>query len=337
MLTVSTLDKYDTQGMYKIYDRWPELAEKFYGTDYDTVDFKGIDHIVFVGMGGSGVIGDTLSSILSKTRMHICVVKGYHLPSTIDSHTLVVATSVSGNTKETLTVIDNARKAGCKLAAFSSGGKLEEYCKKNRIEYRNIPMLNSPRASFPIYLYSILNVLGPIIPTKRSEILESISTLKKTHTQISSSNLNKTNPSIDLALWLSGIPLIYYPAGLQGVAIRFKNSLQENSKMHAFAEDVIEACHNGIVSWERPSNVQPILIQGKDDYVKTKNLWRVIKCYFDVNHIDYKEVHSVSGNILSKIINLVYLLDYTSIYYAVMKKIDPTPIKSIDFVKKRLR
>ncbi|MDE2588889.1 MAG: glucose-6-phosphate isomerase, partial [Patescibacteria group bacterium] len=120
------------------------------------------------------------------------------------------------------------------------------------------------------------------------------------------------------------------------VAIRFKNSLQENCKMHAFAEDVIEACHNGIVSWETHSSVQPILIEGKDDYVKTKNLWRVIKYYFDINHIDYKEIHSVSGSILSKIINLVYLLDYASIYYAIMKKIDPTPIKSIDFVKRQL-
>lgn len=322
--------------MYKVYDRWPELAEKFYGTDYDVADFKGINHIVFVGMGGSGVIGDTLSSILSKTRMHVCVVKGYHLPRTIDSHTLVVATSVSGDTKETLTVIDKAKKAGCKLVGFSSGGKLEEYCKKNRIEHRNIPMLNSPRASFPVYLYSILKVLGPVMPTKKSDIMESISSLKKTHRQISSSNLNKTNPSIELALWLSEIPLIYYPAGLQAVAIRFKNSLQENSKMHAFAEDVIEACHNGIVSWERPSNVQPILIQGKDDYVKTKNLWRVIKCYFDINHIDYKEIHSVSGSIFSKIINLVYLLDYASIYHAILKRTDPTPTNSIDFIKKKL-
>lgn len=336
MITRAILEKYDRRGMHKVYDRWPEIAKEFYSTDYDKVDFKGINHIVFVGMGGSGVIGDTLSSILSKTRMHICVVKGYHLPSTVDSHTLVVTTSVSGNTQETLAVIEKAKKAGCKLVAFSSGGKLEEYCKKHRVEHRSIPMLNSPRASFPAYLYSILNVLGPVIPTKRSDILESISSLKKTHEQISSSNLNKTNPSIDLALWLSETPLIYYPVGLQAVAIRFKNSLQENSKMHAFAEDVIEACHNGIVSWERPSKIRPVLIQGKDDYFKTKELWKVIKEYFKTNKIDYREVYSIEGSILSKIMNLVYLLDYASIYRAIMGGIDPTPVKSIEFVKERL-
>lgn len=322
--------------MHKVYDNWPELAEESYKKNLDKIDFKGINHIVFVGMGGSGVIGDALSSILSKTSIHICVVKGYHLPNTVDSRTLVVATSVSGNTHETLTVTDKAKKAGCKLAAFSSGGKLEEYCKKNRVEHRSISMLNSPRASLPVYLYSILNVLGPVIPTKRSDIMESISSLKKTHKQISSSNLNKNNPSIDLALWLSGPPLIYYPVGLQAIAIRFKNSLQENSKMHAFAEDVIEACHNGIVSWERPSKIRPVLIQGRDDYIKTKELWKVVKEYFKTNKINYREVYSTEGSILSKIMNLVYLLDYASIYRAIMEGVDPTPVKSIDFVKKRL-
>ena len=336
MLDISALNKYDKSGMSKIYDRWPDLAEEFYDSDCGKVEYKGINHIVFVGMGGSGVIGDILSSIISKTTTHLCVVKGYHLPATVDSRTLVVTTSVSGNTLETLTVIDKAKKTGCNITAFSSGGKLEEYCKKNRIEHRNIPMLNSPRASLPAYLYSILNVLGPLIPTKRSDIMESISSLKKIRAQISSYNLNKTNPSIDLASWLSETALIYYPAGLQAAAIRFKNSLQENSKMHAFAEDIIEACHNGIVSWERPSKIRPVLIQGRDDYIKTKELWKVVKEYFKINKIDYKEVNSTEGSILSKIMNLIYLLDYASIYSAIIRGIDPTPVKSIDFIKERL-
>lgn len=130
--------------------------------------------------------------------------------------------------------------------------------------------------------------------------------------------------------------MIYYPAGLHATAIRFKNSLQENAKIHAITEDVIEAHHNGIVSWETRSNVQPILIQGHDNYIKTKQLWKVVKQYFDLNNIGFREIHSVKGNILSKIINLMYLLDYISIYHAVIKKSDPTPIKSIEFIKNKL-
>ena len=102
------------------------------------------------------------------------------------------------------------------------------------------------------------------------------------------------------------------------------------------AENVIEACHNGIVSWEKPSHVQPILLEGVDDYTKTKERWRILKDYFVENNIDYKEVLSVKGNILSKLINLIYFLDYSTIYRAILSETDPSPVKSIDFVKHRL-
>ena len=130
--------------------------------------------------------------------------------------------------------------------------------------------------------------------------------------------------------------MIYYPWGLEAAAIRFKNSLQENAKLHAITENVIEACHNGIVAWEKPSNIKPILIEGHDDYVRTKERWTILKGYFDSKNIDYKEVISIRGSILSKLINLIYLLDFCSIYYAILSKIDPTPVDSINFVKSRL-
>jgi len=141
---------------------------------------------------------------------------------------------------------------------------------------------------------------------------------------------------LNLAEWINGIPLIYYPWGFQAAAIRFKSSLQENAKTHAIAEDVIEACHNSIVSWERKSEVKPILIEGQDDYITTKERWSILKEYFEKNNIDYREILSVKGSILSKLINLAYHLDFTATYLAVLSGVDPSPIKSIDFVKSRL-
>lgn len=322
--------------MYKVYDCWPKLAKEYYYKKYPRIDYKNIDHIIFTGMGGSGAIGDVLSAILSKTKIHHSVVKGYHLPKTADSNTLVIATSASGNTLETLTVLKKSKAAKCKMICFSSGGKIRDYCKKNKIQFIEVPVLNSPRASFPIYLYSILNVFEGLIPIKHKDILESINVLEKTRKQITSAS-KKNNPAQELAKWISGIPMIYYPAGLQACAIRFKNSLQENAKIHVATEDIIETCHNGIVSWETKSNVQPILIQGRDDYVKTKCLWKIIKEYFVSNKINFMEIHSVRGGILSKTVNLIYMLDYASIYLAILRGIDPSPIKSIEFVKKRMK
>lgn len=322
--------------MYKVYDTWPQIARESYQSNHDSIDFGGIDHIVFAGMGGSGAIGDIFSAILSKTKVHVCVVKGYVLPKTVDSNTLVVTTSISGDTAETLSVLESAKKLGTKLIAFSSGGKMEKYCGTNDIQYRKIPQMHSPRASFPVFLYSILKILEYVIPVQKQDITESINQLGSMQKQISSSNLDGTNPSLDLAEWLSGIPMIYYPWGLQAAAIRFKNSLQENAKIHAMAEDVIEACHNGIVSWEKSSDIKPVLIQGEDDYIKTKERWGILKEYLETNKIDYREISSVKGGILSKLINFIYLLDYASIYHAVMSGVDPSPLSSIDYVKKRL-
>jgi len=336
MLNISTMNKIDTSGMYKIYDEWPELARNSYNKKSVVVDYQNIDHIVFAGMGGSGAIGDLFSAILSKTNIHVSLVKGYVLPRTVDSKTLVVAVSVSGNTTETINVLNSTKKLDCNVVAFSSGGKMERICKKNNIQFQNIDFIHSPRSSFINYVYSILSTLDSIIPIKKHDVLESIKELTKISRRINSSNLTSQNPSLFLARWISGIPLMYYPWGLQAAAIRFKSSLQENAKSHAIIEDVIEASHNGVVAWEHPSNVCPILLQGQDDYSKTKERWMILKEYFDVHNIDYLEIKSVKGNILAKLMCLIYLLDYSTIYYAILKKIDPTPVNSIEFIKKRL-
>jgi len=267
-MDLATLKKYDPSGMHKIYDSWPELAQESYESKIDAVDFKGIDHMVFAGMGGSGAIGDVFSSILSKTNVHVSVVKGYVLPKTVDSNTLVVTTSISGNTPETLSILESGKKIGCKIIAFSSGGKMQEYCENNTIEYRKIPQFHSPRSSFSGFLYSMLKVLEPLIPVKK--------------------------------------------------------------------EDVVEACHNNIVPWEKWSNATPILIEGNDDHIKTKERWKILKDYFEINKIDYREVFSGKGAILSKLIKLVYLLDYATIYLAIISRSDPSPVRSLDFVKYRL-
>jgi len=336
-MKISDIQRYDTKKMYETYEKWPEIAqENYFAGDLQKTQFKNIDHIVFAGVGGSGTIGDVISSILSKNDIHVNVVKGYLLPKTVDHNTLIVTTSVSGNSKEAITVLQNSKKSKGKFLAFSSGGKIKKYSIKNKIPYCEIPEIHSPRASFSCYLYSILNVLEDVIPLKKQDVKESISLLMKSRKEISSTNLTNSNPALSLAKWISGFPIIYYPWGLHSAAIRFKNSLQENAKMHVFAEDVIESSHNGIVAWEKRSKIKPILIIGKDDYVKTKERWKVVKEFFKINKIQYKEVNSPSGSILTKLVNLIYLLDYSSIYSAVLSKTDPTPVRPIEFIKSRI-
>jgi len=335
-MEISDLREIDKKRMFETYDKWPEIARKSFENEFDKFDVKEIDHVVFAGMGGSGSIGDVIGSILSKEDIHISNVKGYSLPKTVDSKTLVIATSVSGNTSEILSILESLKDTSIKLLGFSSGGLMEEYCTKNRICFQKIPMYHSPRASFPSFLYSILNILGPILPIKENDIDDSISSLEKTKQNVFSENLSENNRAINLAEFIKDVICIYYPAGLQSAAIRYKNSLQENTKIHVIAEDVLESCHNGVVAWEKESHVKPILIQGKDDHFKTKERWTILKELLDSKEIKYESVESIKGNILSKITNLIYLLDYSSIYASVLRKTDPSPVESIDFIKKRL-
>ena len=335
-MNIQTLDKIDKQKMYKVYDKWPEIAKKSFELQKDTENFENIEHIVFGGMGGSGAIGDMFESILSKTKIHVNVVKGYVLPETVNSNTLVIIVSVSGNTIETISLLKSAKKIGTKIIAFSSGGKIQEYCIKNDIKYILVPKFHSPRATFPSFLYTMLKVLYKTLKIKEDNIRDSIKKLEILQKKINSLNLTESNASLNLAKSIKLIPIIYYPFGLQSASIRFKNSLQENAKMHAACEDIIEASHNGIVSWEKKSDVMPILIRGSEDHIKTKERYEILKEFFIKKKIKYEEVISGEGNILSKLITLIYLLDYATIYKAVIDNIDPSPVNAIDFIKNEL-
>ena len=336
MIDYNTLKKVDSEKMHEIYDKWPEIAFESYKNNTELVKYPKTSHFVFAGMGGSGAISDIFSAILSKTETHVTIVKGHHLPKTVNSDSIVIISSVSGDTSETISILRKAIEIGAKTIAFSDGGKIKQICDENNIPHRNIKKYHSPRASFTVFLYSMLAILRPILPIKESDILESIESLKSIGEKINSKNISETNPALEIAEWIEHTPVIYYPWGLQSAAIRFKNSLQENCKIHVIAEDVIEACHNGIVSWEKPSTFQPILIRGTDDFQKTAQLWKIVRQFFDSKKIYYKEIMSEKGNILTKLISMIYLLDYSSIYLSVKLGIDPTPVKAIDFIKKNL-
>ena len=335
-MKIEELKKWDKSEMYRIYDMWPEIARESYEDSLPKLDVSDIDHIVFAGMGGSGSVGDTISAILSKKDIHVSIVKGYTLPKTVDSKTIVITTSISGNTDETLEILKTANKSKAKVIGFASGGKMEAYCKNEDITFQQIPMIHSPRASFARFLYSILNVLEQILPIEKKEVLESITTLQDIQKEIFSGNLTSSNRALNLAEFTNDVTAIYYPRGFQSIAIRYKNCLQENSKIHAMTEDVIETCHNGIVSWEKQSVVKPVLIQGKNDHEKTIERWRILEEFFKEKQINYKKIFSIEGNILSKIVNLIYLLDYSTIYSAVLTNIDPSSIEPIKYVKSKL-
>ena len=132
--------------MYEIYNKWPQIAKESSNENFQKIDFKSIVHIGFAGMGGSGSVGDVIGAILSKKDIHVTNVKGYLLPKTVDENTLVIATSVSGNSIEVLEILKHVKKMSTKVVGFSSGGKMENLCINNNIYYQK-----------PIHLINIIH------------------------------------------------------------------------------------------------------------------------------------------------------------------------------------
>ena len=120
---------------------------------------------------------------------------------------------------------------------------------------------------------------------------------------------------------------------LIGVLLKIGGGKTETA---TFIEDVVEATHNGIVAWEKNTGIQPILLKGKDDYIKTKELWNIIEEFFQSKNIDFQKITTVEGNIITKLIDLIYFFDYSSLYSAVLSEVDPSPVDSINFVKNKI-
>ena len=198
-MEIKDIQRIDKDRMYEYYDKWPDFARQSYKKEssdpkFSDPEFSNIDHIVFGGMGGSGTIGDIISSILSKKDIHVSVIKGYLLPKTVDENTVIVLTSISGNTDETISLLNDALKTKAKIIVFSSGGKIQGISEKNNVSYYKIGKNHSPRVSLLGFLYSILKILKQILPIDESEITESLEKLEDYRKKISSLNLTDSNP-----------------------------------------------------------------------------------------------------------------------------------------------
>ena len=125
-MELNDLEKIDKNCMFKTYDNWPDIARESFEKKFDKLDVTYIDHIVFAGMGGSGSLGDVISAILSKKDIHVSNIKGYLHPKTVDSKSLIIATSASGNTEETISCFNAALLKSKKIISICTGGELQK-------------------------------------------------------------------------------------------------------------------------------------------------------------------------------------------------------------------
>lgn len=342
MLTQEEVEAIDVSGLYKDYEEWPKHCEDANNLPVEIPDISGVDQIIYVGMGGSAASGDLLRDWLTPIiNLPFTVIKDYNLPRSAGKNTLVIAVSCSGDTEETLSAASQAHERGCRIAAVSSGGRLEQFCRKNSIPFTKTKKLRVPRSSLPNLFYPAANILkeAGLIKTVANHIPTSISTIKQLYSEVKVTN-SVGNPSKDLAAKIADtFPIIYCSAVNEGATDRFRASLNENAKIQAHVAVIPELCHNEVEGWTKrtPRVCLPVYIRSKEEVPENAARFEAVKEMIEAAGFKVHEVWESGNDRLSRIMRSVYLLDYTSVYTAALRSTNPIGTPNIDAMKRRLR
>ena len=341
------IDIIDKDNMFKSISDFPDniidainIGEK--------IDFKNnysqINKIIISGMGGSAIGGDIVYALI-KNEMNIpyFVQRGYDIPKWVDSSTLVICSSYSGNTEETLTVFRKAVSAGAKVIGITTGGTLHQECKKNNFDYVQIPSGLQPRAalafSFVPLLFLLLNL--DKISDKFISTLKSSSSSLEEKKNIYSKKIDD-NPTWDLAKKIyNTLPIIYADSDqLKSVALRIKGQICENGKILCYHNIFPEMNHNEIVGWENNSeflkNISIIWLSDNENY--KRNLLRQVESNKIISNLSRNEffIKMDGKSKIERNLKLIHFGDWLSFWCAILHKTDPTPVLKIDQLKSKL-
>ncbi len=307
-------------------------------------EFKKVKKIIISGLGGSAIGGDLLRSYLNyEIKVPVYINRNYFLPAFAGEDTLVIISSYSGNTEESLSSYEDARKKNCMIACISSGGNLGMLAERNGNLLVKVPGGYQPRCalgySFIPMLFIIQNL--ELIIDKTSELVNLVDAIASKSRMYSDLKEND-NPALTIAKRLQGkIPVIYSSNDLLDIVnLRWRCQINENAKMLAYGNLLPEMNHNEIVGWEiNPEilkNLAVIFLVDNEDFERVKKREEITKELVKQFAGLIFEISSECNTRLERIIDLVYLGDWVSFYLAVLNKVDPTPIEKINILKTKL-
>lgn len=331
----------DQKLLHTIYEKWPEHFRNAARISCETdKDPEYYNSVFFCGMGGSATSCDILNDLMQYYGgVFSAVVRGNNLPQTVNSHSLVIINSVSGNTEEALAMVDRASDKKAEVICISSGGKLKDLAASYGHKYIGIPDLFLPRASLPYLILPGLNLIRPILKNfNDNEVLNIHKNLSDVADRISINVSVEENVAKRIANFLkNGFVFCFTSPQLISAGTRFKNSLNENAKLHCTKETILESVHNEIVPFTFKSNAfirKVILLQWVNDVHFVKQRFKRLQYFFSEIGQPYLEVSSSENSLVAAILCSIYILDYSTIYMAIAKGIDPSPTPAIDILKR---
>lgn len=296
---------------------------------------KAFANVILTGLGGSGIGGSIVQNfVFDKLSVPFFVNKDYFLPAFVGKDSLVIVSSYSGNTEETLDALKQAMKVKATIVCITSGGKLAEIAKKKKLDCILLPAGMPPRACLGYSMTQVLftlSKLGVLDYNPEKDLKVSIKAL----TSKSKSIQSKAKA---LAKKLYGkTPVIYSAPHFEGVAVRFRQQINENSKMLCWHHVVPEMNHNELVGWrDKDDSRSVVFLRDEADFERTQFRMDVNKKVIRKYTKNISELYTEGKSYWEKVFYFVHLTDWVSIFLAEMRGQDATEVKVIDFLKGEL-
>lgn len=345
-MTTEEIQRFDSKGMMKWITNFHIQIEEAFKIGKSVklkLDVKGVQNILLTGLGGSAIGGDLLRSYLSQElAIPFVVNRHYVLPEFVNKNTLVIVSSYSGNTEETISAYKDAKKRHAKILCISTGGRIAEMSKRFGHSWIKIPAGLSPRAALGYSFFPLLVALSKLgfIKSKNKDIKETINLLKNKAIIYGDYN-SINNEALRLADKLKGkIPVIYSSAHLDAINLRWRGQIAENAKQLSSGHVLPEMNHNELVGWKALSNLMKqmhvIFLVDKDTHKRVAVREQITKNII-LNYADgVTEVKSEGKSLLARMFSLIHFGDWVSFYLAILNNEDPEPVKVIDYLKSEL-
>jgi len=308
-------------------------------------EFERPDRVVVLGLGGSAIGGDLVRSLLEPVSpAPIAVNRDYGVPAYVDNRTLVIASSYSGGTEETLSAAREAEARGARMVAITTGGALGEMARSKGWPLVLLPGGLSPRAAIGYSFVPLLVLMeraglcGPV----GKALAETAGLLERQAARYGIAVPVDENPAKQLALELKGrLPLIYGSKGWKGTAAyRWKTQINENAKAPAAWNVFPELNHNETVGWESPDavmrSVHLVILRDEADERRVQARIDITREIMESAVAGVTELWAEGESDVARLFSLIYPGDFVSYYLALAYRNDPTPIKMIDLLKSRL-
>jgi glucose/mannose-6-phosphate isomerase len=296
---------------------------------------KNIQNIVVTGLGGSGIGGTIMSELIADNcKVPLAVSKDYFVPAFINENSLVIISSYSGNTEETLSAMQKAMAKKAQIACITSGGKVLELAKQNQFDFIQIPGGNPPRSCIGYSLVGLIKVLTEKGLANNSLLQD----LDKAIALLDSENENIKKEAKEIAAKLNNkFPIIYSLGTCEGTVVRFRQQINENSKMLCGHHTFPEMNHNELVGWTtKNDDIVVVTFHTTFDYDRTKKRYEVCKPLFEKYSSGVIDIYAKGESKLEQFLYLINIGDWISCYIADLRGIDPVEVKVIDHLKAEL-